>query len=392
MKGAILFLLAVAVGAITTFLLLRPGNVAQSEGSASKLSFDGDSSELKQTAFVPTLDTPIPDGKSAVWCASFQLAWDKLKSDVVKGPVEITNAEVVCDRLNKSAPVADDLPTEAYFAAAGLADDGVCGAIQSEMAHRFPHVQPHRFGNLPGGVVAYAYIEAKVDYGSPYLTNHREFRFRGSDSVSNPLRSFGIQSAAEPDVPHKTQKQVSVLFANEKMVNNEAELVSFAVDLDRDSHPNHVVLARVDWKGTLASTLAEVERLGRSSAQADRSKRDEEQRTALNYDDTLIVPEMHWKVSHEFRELFGPGKHLKIGDDSLRIIAAEQMVRFRLDSRGAGIESSAKMAAVKAALPVHPRHFHFDHPFLLYLKKRGAERPFFVMWVENAELMSGTGS
>ena len=83
MKGAILFLLAVAVGAITTFLLLRPGNVAQSEGSASKLSFDGDSSELKQTAFVPTLDTPIPDGKSAVWCASFQLAWDKLKSDVV---------------------------------------------------------------------------------------------------------------------------------------------------------------------------------------------------------------------------------------------------------------------------------------------------------------------
>ena len=57
-------------------------------------AFNSDSDRLERTAFVPTLDTPIPDGKSAVWCASFQLAWDKLKEDVIKGPVEITNAVI----------------------------------------------------------------------------------------------------------------------------------------------------------------------------------------------------------------------------------------------------------------------------------------------------------
>jgi len=33
------------------------------------------------------------------------------------------------------------------------------------------------------------------------------------------------------------------------------------------------------------------------------------------------------------------------------------------------------------------RRFVFDKPFLIVMKKRGAERPFFVMWVANAELL-----
>jgi hypothetical protein len=36
------------------------------------LSFDGRSDALQKTVVVPTLDTPIPKGKSVIWCASFQ--------------------------------------------------------------------------------------------------------------------------------------------------------------------------------------------------------------------------------------------------------------------------------------------------------------------------------
>jgi hypothetical protein len=62
-------------------------------------TFDGPSTSLKQTIIVPTLDTPLPEGKSAIWCASFQLAWDRLKNDVAKGPVKMENAQAVADRL-----------------------------------------------------------------------------------------------------------------------------------------------------------------------------------------------------------------------------------------------------------------------------------------------------
>jgi hypothetical protein len=37
-------------------------------------------------------------------------------------------------------------------------------------------------------------------------------------------------------------------------------------------------------------------------------------------------------------------------------------------------------------LPI-PMYYLFDKPFLVYMKKRGAEHPFFVMWVDNAELL-----
>jgi hypothetical protein len=38
--------------------------------------------------------------------------------------------------------------------------------------------------------------------------------------------------------------------------------------------------------------------------------------------------------------------------------------------------------------PILSRNFHFDKPFLVYVKKRQEEaNPFFVMWVDNAELM-----
>jgi hypothetical protein len=66
-------------------------------------SFDRSSDSLSQTAILPTLDTPIPGGKSAVWSASFQFAWNRLKSDVLKGPVVIRGAETMPERRRSKA-------------------------------------------------------------------------------------------------------------------------------------------------------------------------------------------------------------------------------------------------------------------------------------------------
>ena len=56
---------------------------------------------------------------------------------------------------------------------------------------------------------------------------------------------------------------------------------------------------------------------------------------------------------------------------------------FKLDKGGVELASHAGDIMKEG-----PRRFYFDRPYLIILKKRGAEQPFFVMWVENAELMS----
>lgn len=60
-----------------------------------------DTSDLKQTAVVGTLDCPMPEHKNVIWCSTFQMAWDKLKNDVIGEPVRVRDAEEIASRLNR---------------------------------------------------------------------------------------------------------------------------------------------------------------------------------------------------------------------------------------------------------------------------------------------------
>ena len=100
-----------------------------------------DSEALRQTVIVPTLDTPIPPGKSAVWCSSFQLAWNRLKTDFAGGPLLIEGAEVVARRLNEAEQSEDDLVPGSYYVAAGKVKDGIQRQIEAEFKTRFPGAQ-----------------------------------------------------------------------------------------------------------------------------------------------------------------------------------------------------------------------------------------------------------
>ncbi|GAG63195.1 unnamed protein product, partial [marine sediment metagenome] len=58
-------------------------------------------------------------------------------------------------------------------------------------------------------------------------------------------------------------------------------------------------------------------------------------------------------------------------------------IKFNLDERGAELESDA--TAVFGGMPF--RHFSFTKPFLVLLMRKGAEKPYFVLWVANAEVL-----
>lgn len=62
---------------------------------------------------------------------------------------------------------------------------------------------------------------------------------------------------------------------------------------------------------------------------------------------------------------------------------AQQDIAFRLERKGAELESETKLYGLKcASLPLL-----LDGPFLVYMQKRGSEEPYFVMWVDDAEVL-----
>jgi hypothetical protein len=356
------------------FYMHRPSHESKPLGpyDASPLSFDGDSDQLRQTVIVPTLDSAIPEGKSVIWCASFQFAWNRLKDDLAREPVRLANAQAVADLLNQAGQTEGDVNPDAVYAAAGFAKDGIVKRIQEEMARKFPNVPTPQFVVPLDGAVAYAYLAASARYEYPFFENDEPFPFTDSAGKKTAVGSFGIRK--KDDYAYwNLRDQVQILYSHRD--GYREEIPDFVLDLCKTSDPYHIVVARLNRKTTLADTLADVERKIAPESKVEQ----------LGPRDTVLVPNMAWKVTHHFKELEGKDKQfLNPALRGLYVDTAMQMVQFRLDRSGAELASEAKLTSKPAA-----SYYHVNRPFLVYMKKRGDKQPFLVVWVENAELLQG---
>jgi hypothetical protein len=336
--------------------------------------FNGDSKGLKQSVIISTLDTPIPEGKNVIWCASFQMAWDHLKKDVIGEPVRVANAEVVADRLNKAMVKDADLPDGSYYAAAGFTKDGIAERIRREMKERFQK-EPMDLNDKEAAILAYAYLRASVPFTLPFFDNDQEFLFTDERGQKTSVSSFGLRQKDESKY-RDLRNQVEVLYLQRGEKWGQPP-TAFALDLCRDSKPNQVILACIPRKGTIQATLTDVE-------QKITEGRPEEYERRLGSISTLLVPNLNWEISHHFAELESADRQLLNAKfKGLWIDKALQTIDFRLDRSGVELQSEAALSAKSASAP----NFCFDRPFLIVVKKRNAEHPFFVMWVDNAELL-----
>jgi hypothetical protein len=332
-----------------------------------------DAQGLRATVVVPTLDSPLPAGKNVIWCASLQLAWDRLKKDVVGEPVKIKGVDDLADKLNASEFAGNDLEAESYYAAAGRIADGTVAKIEKEMAAKFPGVAPDLGGPSGTAAIAYAYLKASIKFPLPYFENRDPFAFKESSGASIEVTSFGIRKK-DAYAYYEMREQVEVLYSLHEE-ESHTRLVEFALDLDRNSRPYQLVVACVKPRATLNETLKYL-------SEAAKNK-DEDWDNEFGPNEVFILPNICFDITTRFRELEGPDKPFTNSKCAgLWLGLVQQRMQFRLDRGGAEVSSEVKMP-----LRPLPRYFIFDRPFLVYMAKRGAATPFFVMWVDNAELL-----
>lgn len=341
------------------------------------VAFSGDSKELRQSLVVPTLDTPIVEGRNVIWCGTLQLAWNRLGKDVLHQPPQIQGAEALVSRLNQAKLGEDDLPPNSYLATAGFVKDGVVKSVKSEMEQRF-RKDIEIDAMAPNDILAYAYLEANADFTIPFFDYHGESRFRDHSGKETEVTSFGIEERHEYAY-RRLREQIDVLYLLRNKTDLE-ELDEFVIDLCRDSSPNQILVAHVPRKPTLLEMLNGMEKKMEEFAREPMA----EYLRRFGVRDVLLVPNLNWEIRHRFAELEGTDKRfLNAGFSGYHIAKALQTIRFKLDRSGAELASEAQVQCKPMAT-----HFVCNGPFLIVVKKRGAERPFFVMWVDNAELLS----
>jgi hypothetical protein len=322
----------------------------------------------KRTVVVPTLDTPVPAGKNALWCASFQLAWEQIKKNVTEGPVQLEGGGAAVTRLNDAPSAAGLVQPRDSYSAAGFIRDGIKEKIRRDLAEKFPGVPAPDLEESGDGAVAFASLRATLRFTTPFPNLGEPLLFTGTDGAKSKVLGYGFSAKARfGNTP--ARRQVNILYSAPDAAPGENR---FVLDLCGDTTPYQVVVANVPRRSTLLAALSQIEELTAKGPKFGRY---------IHGWSTLLVPHLRFRVRHRFAELEGKRiRNTLSGELILR--RAEQRIDFRLDERGADLETDAK-----GEMPKGEDDYLCTEPFLMLMRKRGEPRPFFVLRVENAELL-----
>ena len=206
----------------------------------------------------------------------------------------------------------------------------------------------------PDRLILDAFLTADLRFQHPFQDLRAGMEFMDSGGNRNKVKGFGIpydQSNSMGMAP----LQVAVLY-------RDADREEFILDLSSQTKPYQLIVAKIPLLDNLADTISELN--GLISKQSGRG--------FLIPGNSLSVPNMEFHIQHTFREL-----------ESGLIEKARQRVKFKLDRFGAKLESHAELMLIG----VGSGEYNLDRPFLILMKKRDCQRPFFVTWVDNAELL-----
>lgn len=319
----------------------------------------------------------IEHARNVLWCATAQLAWDRAAEAAgTKGlPVQHPADPEDVAAMNRDPFPVDALDPKTFVALGGLAEDGICEKFEKALVATFgevpdgvrlPAMSPSSSQGKPGA--AFAYLLKVMRFEREFEQDREGISFR-----VGPLPWIGRRTVKAFGAGRKGNMGNEVRLHWQDDSEDPGE---FILELRPESN-DRILLARVDAQETLWDTWRSV------AARLDGEGQE------MPPFDRLAIPIVDvGKREASFSSLCGPFVDGQGQDGSLD--AFEQWTKFRLDEKGARLESFASirmtMAQGGGSPPPLPEYV-FDRPFLLALMERGATRPYFLLWVANADLL-----
>lgn len=306
--------------------------------------------------------------ENKLWVGTFQLVWNDFMNEVVKGPIKFKgetplNAELLSKQEFKKSMISP----ESYYTAWGKTNLALKKKIEKGIMAKFGEKSA---------------VLDKIDWNDPhnaylfYAMLKKDFKFKSRfdilpeeafGSAKQNIPYFGINEFSKPYL----YESVDVLFYNNPF--------DYAVALK--SYKDEVILYRTNKNKSFDEQYADV---------LKKSKKYKGSKKFMT-GDKLKVPYMTVKQNTEFPELCKK----EILGTNLLIDKTIQTVEFNMTRRGVKLKSEAVIDANFMSMPLEikdkGRNFFFNKPFVLLMKERNKEVPYFAAKIQDMNLYKFTG-
>lgn len=315
-----------------------------------------------QTSFAAIEVLPTMQSRSnaqdRVWVASFQLVWNDFINKIVFNPIRFrTGTPISVYELNKQAFDEDDLSENSYYKTCGKVTKNTKKQIAKAIKKKFKETSDllDKLDLTPRNDMLFVYAMLKKDFEFINEFDKLEKSFFGEDQVAE---YFGIDGTSRKALDNG----VKVLFYNTSE--------DFAVLLATNGN-DEVYLYRNSANkpfNVLYEDMLKKEFLYKG----DRK---------FNNVDELKVPNIKFFEEKSFEEL----TNKRIMGTNFVINQAMETIKFNMNNKGVKLKSEAALTVMTMSLQpeVEPRNFYFDDTFVIFLKEKKKNVPYFALRVND---------
>lgn len=294
-----------------------------------------------------------------VWGGAMNLAWNELNENILHENLKLATDDLTAlamvEKFNNPVFTKNDLDEKSYYVKSGYGQETV-EAINKESRKKFPSKS---FSDLkmvlaPTDIISYAYFLKEVEYKTVFEKKDVSF----NDQV---VKGFYAKEEAQRD--------------NVKIIKYEND-DKFIVSLQLKDESDQLILAKGYDMVDPQIVVSEINQNNQGYLKT------------ISDIDHFEAPNLHLDHSRDYVELIG--KILtNTGFEGYSITQMFENIKFDMDEKGARVENQA-VIAVTASIqmePEKPKNFILDKPYWVVMQRKDSLNPYFILGVNNVELM-----
>lgn len=313
-----------------------------------------------------------PIDKNSVWVGTFQLAWNEF-TDMLGNPVQFEDGNTkLVDQLNQKSFTKDMLSSDSYYLKVDQTSENLKEEIEKELQDKF-HKQSTLLGRVnwqipsSNSYILYSALNKEFTFLSPF---DRIAPYKFSNSEEN-VEYFGIINSSSEEL----NKNVQIAFYQEDPDNPYGKGKEFGIRL-ATKEGEEVLLYKAE------SLSKSFEELYQEFLQKEKSYTKSH---TFRENDELSIPCIHVEADINYEELCG--KEIK-GEKGRYILNAVQNVNFNLNEEGGKLLSEAAIQDMFLSASLEsPRLCYFTDSFVLFLKEKDKDKPYFAISITNTNFL-----